>query len=47
MILASQHAVASRKTFELFVTKGAAPCDKQLLKELGEIPPDPVVHDLL
>jgi uncharacterized protein YbjT (DUF2867 family) len=31
MILASQQTVASRKTFELFVAKGAAPSDKQLL----------------
>jgi hypothetical protein len=47
MILASQQTVASRKTFELFVAKGAAPSDKQLLEELEQIPPDPVAHDLL
>jgi len=47
MILASQHAVASRKTIELFVAKGAAPSDEQLLEELEQIPPDSVAHDLL
>src|SRR5262249_16298209 len=40
MILASQQAVASRKTFELIVAKGVAPSDKQLLWELQQIPVD-------
>ena len=30
MILASQQAVASRKTFDLVVAKGVAPSDQQL-----------------
>jgi uncharacterized protein YbjT (DUF2867 family) len=40
MILASQQAVASRKTFDLVVAKGVAPSDQQLLKQLEQIPPD-------
>ena len=47
MILASQQSVASGKTFELFVAKGAAPSDKQLLEELEQIPPDSVARNLL
>jgi len=39
--------VASGKTFELFVAKGAAPSDKQLLEELEQIPPDSVARNLL
>jgi nucleoside-diphosphate-sugar epimerase len=39
MILAAQHAGASRKAFELLSMKGASPSDEQLLKELQEIPP--------
>ncbi len=40
MILASQQAVASRKTFDLVVAKGVAPSDQQLLKQLEQIPAD-------
>lgn len=40
MILASQQTVASRKTFNLFAAKGVAPSDKQLLKQLEEVPAD-------
>ena len=40
MILASQQAVASRKTFDLVVAKGVAPSDQQLLKQLEQIPVD-------
>jgi uncharacterized protein YbjT (DUF2867 family) len=40
MILASQQAVASRKTFDLVAAKGVAPSDLQLLKQLEEIPVD-------
>ena len=40
MILASQQAVASCKTFELIAAKGAAPSDKQLLVKLQQIPAD-------
>lgn len=40
MILASQQAVASRKTFDLAVAKGVAPSDQQLLKQLEQIPAD-------
>ena len=40
MILASQQAVASRKTFDLLVAKGVAPSDQQLLKQLEQIPAD-------
>jgi NAD(P)-dependent dehydrogenase (short-subunit alcohol dehydrogenase family) len=40
MILASQQAVASRKTFDLVASKGGAPSDLQLLKQLEEIPAD-------
>jgi nucleoside-diphosphate-sugar epimerase len=40
MILASQQAVASRKTFDLVVAKGVAPSDEELLKQLEQIPAD-------
>jgi uncharacterized protein YbjT (DUF2867 family) len=40
MILASQQAAASRKTFDLVVAKGVAPSDQQLLKQLEQIPAD-------
>jgi uncharacterized protein YbjT (DUF2867 family) len=40
MILASQQAVASRKTFDLVVTKGVGPSDQQLLEQLEQIPAD-------
>jgi len=40
MILASEQAVASRKTFDLFAEKGAAPSDQQLLNQLAQIPTD-------
>ena len=40
MILASQQAVASRKTFDLVVAKGVAPSDQQLLEQLEQIPAD-------
>ena len=40
MILASQQAAASRKTFDLLVAKGVAPSDQQLLKQLEQIPAD-------
>jgi uncharacterized protein YbjT (DUF2867 family) len=40
MILASQQAVASRKTCDLVVAKGVAPSDQQLLKQLEQIPVD-------
>ena len=40
MILASQQAVASCKTFDLVVAKGVAPSDQQLLKQLEQIPTD-------
>jgi hypothetical protein len=41
MILASEQAVASRKTFDLFAEKGAAaPSDQQLLNQLEQIPSD-------
>jgi hypothetical protein len=40
MILASQQAVASRKTIDLVVAKGVAPSDQQLLKQLEQIPAD-------
>jgi uncharacterized protein YbjT (DUF2867 family) len=40
MILASEQAVASRKTFDLLAKKGFAPSDQQLLKQLEQIPAD-------
>jgi hypothetical protein len=40
MILASEQAVASRKTFDLFAEKGAAPSDQQLLNQLEQITTD-------
>ena len=40
MILTSEQAVASRKTFDLFAEKGAAPSDQQLLNQLEQIPTD-------
>src|SRR5258708_34095097 len=40
MILASEHAVTSRKTFDLFADNGAAPSDLQLLNQLEQIPTD-------
>lgn len=40
MILASQQAVASRKTFDLVAAKGVAPSDQQLLKQFEQIPAD-------
>jgi nucleoside-diphosphate-sugar epimerase len=38
MILASQQVAASRKIFDLVVTKGVAASDLQLVKELEQIP---------
>jgi uncharacterized protein YbjT (DUF2867 family) len=40
MILASQQAAASRKTFDLAVAKGAAPSDQQLLEQLERLAAD-------
>ena len=40
MILASQHTVASRKTFDLFGAKGVAPSDQQILEQLERTPAD-------
>ena len=40
MILASEQAVASRKTFDLLAEKGGAPSDQQLLNQLEQIPAD-------
>jgi uncharacterized protein YbjT (DUF2867 family) len=40
MILASQQAVASRKTIDLVVAKGVPPPDGQLLLQLEQIPAD-------
>ena len=40
MILASQQAVASRKTFDMFAAKGVAPSDQQLLEQLERTPAD-------
>ena len=40
MILASEQAVASRKTFDLFAEKGATPSDQQILNQLEQIPAD-------
>ena len=41
MILASQQVAASRKIFDLVVTKGVAASDQQLLKQLEQIPANP------
>ncbi len=38
LILASQEAVASRKTFDLLSAKGVAPSDQQLLEQIERIP---------
>src|ERR1700739_4921179 len=38
MILASEHLVASRKTFDLLAERGVAPSDQQLLDQLEQIP---------
>jgi len=38
MILAAQQPEASRKTFELLASKGAAPPDEQLIEQLERIP---------
>ena len=38
MILASQQAVASRKTFDMFGAKDVAPSDQHLLERLERIP---------
>jgi uncharacterized protein YbjT (DUF2867 family) len=40
MILASQQAVASRKTFDLLAPEGVVPSDRQLLEQLEQIPAD-------
>jgi hypothetical protein len=40
MILASQQALASRKTFDLVVARGVAPSDQQFLQQLEQIPAD-------
>jgi nucleoside-diphosphate-sugar epimerase len=40
MVLASEHAAASQKTFELISAKGHAPSDEQLVEELQRIPLD-------
>jgi uncharacterized protein YbjT (DUF2867 family) len=40
MILASQQAVASRKTFDMLGAKGVAPSDQQLLEQLERTPAD-------
>jgi uncharacterized protein YbjT (DUF2867 family) len=40
MILASQQAVASRKTVDLVVAKGSAPSDQQLLTQLEQVAAD-------
>jgi uncharacterized protein YbjT (DUF2867 family) len=40
LILASEQAVASRKTFDLFSAKGVVPSDQQLLGQLERIPAD-------
>jgi nucleoside-diphosphate-sugar epimerase len=40
VILASEQAVASRKTFDLLAEKGVAPSDQQLLNQLEQIPAD-------
>jgi hypothetical protein len=38
MILAAQQPVASRKTFELLASKGAAPSNELLVEQLERIP---------
>jgi nucleoside-diphosphate-sugar epimerase len=38
MILAAQQPAASRKTFELLASEGAAPSDEQLVEQLERIP---------
>jgi hypothetical protein len=40
MILASEQAEASRKTFDLLAEKGVAPSDQQLLNQLEQIAAD-------
>jgi uncharacterized protein YbjT (DUF2867 family) len=40
MILASQEAVASRKTFDLVVARGDACSDQQIIEQLEQIPAD-------
>jgi nucleoside-diphosphate-sugar epimerase len=40
LILVSEQRVASRKTFELFSTKGVISSDRQLLEQLERIPTD-------
>src|SRR5258708_19231178 len=40
MILASEQAVASHKTFDLFAEKGAAPSHQQIINQLQHIPTD-------
>jgi nucleoside-diphosphate-sugar epimerase len=40
MILASEQAVASRKTFDLLAERGVAPSDQQLLNQLEQIAAD-------
>jgi hypothetical protein len=38
MILAAQQPAASRKTFELLASAGAAPPDEELVEQLERIP---------
>jgi hypothetical protein len=40
MILVSEQAVASRKTFDLLAEKGVAPSDQQLLNQHEQIAAD-------
>jgi uncharacterized protein YbjT (DUF2867 family) len=40
LILASQENIASRKTFDLFSSKGVAPSDEQILEQIEQIPAD-------
>jgi len=40
MILVSQETVASRKTFDLLSSRGAAPSDEQILEQIEQIPAD-------
>jgi uncharacterized protein YbjT (DUF2867 family) len=40
MILASQQPAASRKTFDLFSSKGVAPSDQQIVEQIERIPTD-------
>ena len=40
LILASQENIASRKTFDLFSSKGVAPSDQQILEQIEQIPAD-------